>query len=131
MSLNVDSLVTTSFPLRKGPRGYFATDVGVNALPGILEQVLGTIPGERVNRPSFGCDIHKHLFAPADDAEAGIARADIAEAIRLWVPWIQLEGGVRGVEVTIDGHSVAYVIRFRVGSGPVQTLDGEIQLQGR
>ena len=131
MALDVESLTVASFPLRKGPRGYFAVDTGTDALAGVIEQVLGTIPGERVCRPSFGCDIHKHLFAPADAAETETARADIAEALRLWVPWIELVGGVRGVEVTINGHTVSYTVRYRIGRGPIQTVDGEIALQER
>lgn len=129
MSTNVDSLLVASFPLRKGPRGYFATATGADAIAEMIEQVLGTIPGERVMRPSFGCDIHKRLFAPNDNTEAQTARADIAEALRLWVPMISVLGGVQGVEATIDGHTVSYTVRYRVNGGPVQIADGEITLR--
>ncbi len=128
---NLALLKTTSFPLRKGPAGYFATDTGPDALSGIIEQVLGTVPGERVMRPTFGCDVHRHLFAPADQREAALVRSDIADAIAKWVPWIVVPGGAQGVDVTIDGHVIDYVVRYQVSGGPVQTADGQIQLRKR
>jgi phage baseplate assembly protein W len=33
----------------------------------LIEQTLFTFPGERVNRPSFGCRLTDLVFAPASD----------------------------------------------------------------
>ena len=40
-----------------------------------------------------------------------------------------LEGGVRGVAVMIDGHTITYTVRYRIEAGPPQTAEGEIQLR--
>jgi phage baseplate assembly protein W len=129
MALDVDSLKTHSHPLRKGARGYYAMATGPDAVPEIIEQVLNTVPGERVMRPTFGCDIHRHVFAPADQREAETAKADILQALKLWVPYITVDGGVRGIEVTIDGHAVTYSVRYRIGGVVQEPADGEIELR--
>ena len=36
--------------------------------------ILGTAPGERINRPHFGCQIHDLMFAPNNDHDRGARR---------------------------------------------------------
>ena len=43
--------------------------------------ILGTAPGERVNRPDFGCRIHDLMFAPNNDETAARAEYYCEEAI--------------------------------------------------
>ena len=43
--------------------------------------VLGTAPGERVNRPDFGCRIHDLMFAPNNDETAARAEYYCEEAL--------------------------------------------------
>ncbi|MCA9673939.1 MAG: GPW/gp25 family protein [Kofleriaceae bacterium] len=46
--------------------------------------ILGTAPGERVNRPDFGCRIHDLIFAPNNDVTAARAAHYCEEAIYLF-----------------------------------------------
>ena len=45
------------FPFRIDPRGRSAEVVADAHIRQMIEQVLFTVPGERVNRPDFGCGL--------------------------------------------------------------------------
>lgn len=48
--------------------------------------LLLTRPGERVLRPTYGCELHKLLFWPNDDTTAGLAIHYVRQAIERWEP---------------------------------------------
>jgi hypothetical protein len=48
--------------------------------------VLGTAPGERINRPQFGCRIHDLMFAPNNPLTAARAEIYCEEAIYKYEP---------------------------------------------
>src|ERR1051325_5236916 len=50
--------------------------------------ILGTAPGERINRPQFGCQIHDLMFAPNNDLTAARAEIYCEEAIYKFEPRI-------------------------------------------
>ncbi len=50
--------------------------------------ILGTAPGERINRPAFGCQIHDLMFAPNNDLTAARAEVYCEEAIYKFEPRI-------------------------------------------
>ena len=50
--------------------------------------ILGTAPGERLNRPQFGCHIHYLMFAPNNDLTAARAEVYCEEAIYKFEPRI-------------------------------------------
>lgn len=50
--------------------------------------ILGTAPGERINRPGFGCQIHDLMFAPNNEVTAARAEVYCEEAIYKYEPRI-------------------------------------------
>jgi uncharacterized protein len=52
--------------------------------------LLSTIPGERVMRPDYGCDLHKLIFSPNDNTTAGLAIHYVRQALDRWEPRIQV-----------------------------------------
>lgn len=52
--------------------------------------LLSTIPGERVMRPDYGCDLHKLIFSPNDHTTAGLAIHYVRQALDRWEPRIQV-----------------------------------------
>jgi phage baseplate assembly protein W len=48
--------------------------------------ILGTAPGERIMRSTFGCDIHDLVFAPNNPNTCGLAAHYCEEAINKWEP---------------------------------------------
>ena len=51
--------------------------------------ILGTAPGERLNRPYFGCRIHDLMFAPNNGMTAARAEVYCEEAIYKFEPRIE------------------------------------------
>jgi phage baseplate assembly protein W len=51
--------------------------------------LLSTVPGERVMRPDYGCDIYRLIFSPNDDTTAGLAIHYVRQALERWEPRIQ------------------------------------------
>ena len=52
--------------------------------------LLSTMPGERVMRPDYGCDLYKLVFSPNDDTTAGMAIHYVQQALDRWEPRIQV-----------------------------------------
>jgi len=52
--------------------------------------LLSTVPGERVMRPDYGCELHRLVFAPNDDTTAGLAIHYVRRALARWEPRIDL-----------------------------------------
>lgn len=73
----------------------------------LIAQVLFTAPGERVNRPEFGCGVKQLVFAPASDALAAATEQLIHGALLRWLePVISVESvsvvaGDASIEITI------------------------------
>jgi uncharacterized protein len=51
----------------------------------LMKQILFTAPGERINRPDFGCGIKRQVFAPNDPVTASLAQVAIFEALKRWL----------------------------------------------
>jgi phage baseplate assembly protein W len=50
--------------------------------------ILSTAKGERRMRPTFGCDIHTLIFAPANETTFGLMRYYVEDALDFWEPRI-------------------------------------------
>jgi phage baseplate assembly protein W len=51
----------------------------------LIRQVLLTGPGERLNRPDFGCGVKRLVFAPNSDVAASVAQVTVFEALKRWL----------------------------------------------
>lgn len=51
----------------------------------LIFQVLFTAPGERVNRPEFGCGIEQLVFMPASDAVVAATQQLVNGALHRWL----------------------------------------------
>ena len=81
----------------------FAFPLQVNTVGGIRESmlaqkveqsiliILGTQHGERVMRPTFGCNLRSLVFAPNNAATASLARFYVEEGMTTWEPRIVLD----------------------------------------
>jgi len=78
----------------------------------LIEQVLFTAPGERVNRPDFGSGLLRLVFEPNGDAMAAATRLSVEGALQRWLgDLIQVEAVVvRNVESTLE-VAIQYVVR--------------------
>jgi phage baseplate assembly protein W len=51
----------------------------------LMVQVLLTNPGERINRPDFGCGLRRMIFAPNRETTASLAQLQVAQSLERWV----------------------------------------------
>jgi phage baseplate assembly protein W len=51
----------------------------------MIRQVLFTSPGERINRPDFGCGVKRMVFAPNSEVVASLAQVTIQSALTTWL----------------------------------------------
>jgi phage baseplate assembly protein W len=51
----------------------------------LIRQVLLTNPGERINRPDFGCGLRRMVFAPNNPAAASLLKVTILQALDKWL----------------------------------------------
>ena len=76
--------------LQVGTGGRLATVQDAAAVRQSLLLLLSTRPGERVNRPRYGCHLFRLAFAPADDTTAGLAIHYVARAVEQWEPRVEV-----------------------------------------
>lgn len=78
----------------------------------LIEQVLFTNPGERVNRPTFGSGLLQLVFAPNSDTLAAATQMSVQGALQQWLgDLIAVESvEVNNLDSTLEVQ-VQYVIR--------------------
>jgi len=77
----------------------------------LIEQVLFTAPGERVNRPSFGSGILQTVFAPNGDALAATIEASVKAALD---QWLSDYAEIDAISVTSDEARLILDISYRL-----------------
>jgi len=104
--LNVD------FPLHFDSRGRTASPDESGHIRDMLEQLIFTNPGERVNRPDFGSGLLQLIFAPNSPELASTVQFTLQAAVQRWlgdiidVQKIAVESVDSSLTIEID-----YVIR--------------------
>lgn len=66
-------------------RGRVADASHPNHIRQLIEQVLFTAPGERVNRPDFGCGLLRELFGPGNEEERIATQFLVQQALITWL----------------------------------------------
>jgi uncharacterized protein len=77
--MNVD------FPFHFDVRGRAAETDDSNHIRDLIEQVLFTAAGERVNRPDFGCGLQRLVFAPNSDELAAATQFLVQGSLQQWL----------------------------------------------
>jgi uncharacterized protein len=89
----------------------------------MIEELLFTSPGERVNRPDFGSGLLQLIFAPSSPELAATLQFTIQGALQRWLgDLIDLQG----VEVTSKDSTVKVVVSYvvrKTGSAQVNTFE--------
>ncbi|MFK8024803.1 MAG: GPW/gp25 family protein [Ilumatobacter sp.] len=79
-----------SFPLVIDHNGAVALTSGDDVREAI-KMIIMTVPGERVMRPGFGCEIWSHVFSPINASTVGQMAHAVRAALARWEPRIQVE----------------------------------------
>lgn len=80
----------------------------------MIKQILFTSPGERINRPDFGCGLSRMVFAPNSDTTANLTQVMIVQALEKWIGNLV---EVIDVKVTANNEklevAIVYILRAR------------------
>jgi uncharacterized protein len=100
-----------SFPFHADAHGRTATATPADHLRDLIEQVLFTSPGERVNRPDFGAGLLPMVFQPASEPVVTAVRMAVQGALQTWLgDRIQ----VREVVVAAQDSTLRVTVRYTV-----------------
>lgn len=100
------------YPFHFDARGRTAETGDEDHIRDLIEQVLFTSPGERVNRPEFGSGVMQLVFAPNSDALAAATQLSVQGALQQWLgDLIQVEDVKVSSEDSTLRVEVQYVIR--------------------
>jgi uncharacterized protein len=77
----------------------------------LIEQVLFTAPGERVNRPTFGSGLLRQVFAPNSDVVATAVQFTVQGSLQQWLgDRIQVES----VDVVSQDSTLTVTVVYRL-----------------
>ena len=105
-------MMQINYPFRIDGRGRTASTDQDAHIRDLVEQVLFTAPGERVNRPDFGSGLMQLVFAPNSDELATATQFLVQGALQQWLgDLIQVEAvEVLSEEATLN-VTVQYIVR--------------------
>ena len=96
-------------PLHLDGRGLTAETDADNHIRDLIHQVLFTIPGERVNRPDFGCGLGQLVFMPDSDGLAAATQFLMQGALTRWLDDVIV---VHRVDVLSHDETLEVVVTF-------------------
>ena len=100
-----------AYPFRIDGRGRTAGVARDEHIRQLIEQVLFTAPGERVNRPTFGTGLRQLVFAPNSPELASAVEFMVQGALQEWLgELIQVEG----VDVETSDAKLQVTVRYLV-----------------
>jgi phage baseplate assembly protein W len=74
----------------------------------LMRQVLLTNPGERINRPEFGCGLRRLVFSPSGDLAANMVQLSVLQALDTWLPSV-----VKAEEVKVTSVDSTMIVSIR------------------
>ncbi|HSU19812.1 MAG TPA: GPW/gp25 family protein [Acidobacteriaceae bacterium] len=74
-----------AYPYSFDSTGHTATTDVLSHIRDMVEQILFTSPGERVNRPTFGSGTAQLVFAPNSDVLAAAQQQAIQAGLQQWL----------------------------------------------
>jgi len=100
-----------AYPFRIDSTGRTASSDTERHIRDLIEQVLFTIPGERVNRPDFGCGLMQLIFAANSNELASATQFLVQGQIQQWLgELIQVEA----VKVECENSVLNVIIQYQI-----------------
>jgi hypothetical protein len=107
------------FPFHFDGRGRTAATSDEDHVRDMIEQVLLTAAGERVNRPDFGSGLLQMVFAPNSPEIAAALQFTTEAALQRWLGDV-IE--LHSLEVTADDATLRVTVQYRIRrTGAIQT----------
>jgi len=108
------------FPFHFDNLGRTATTSDDDHIRDMIEQLLFTNPGERVNRPDFGSGLLQLVFAPNSPELAATLQFTVQAALQRWLGDL-IE--VQALEVTSQDSTLRVVLQYLVRRSGEQRME--------
>jgi len=101
-------MMQVDFPYHIDGAGRTASTDQDDHIRDLIEQVLFTAPGERVNRPDFGCGLLQLVFEPNSEVLAAATQQTVQGALQRWlgdliqVEMVQVDSQEATLQVTVQ-----------------------------
>ena len=106
-------MANLDFPFHVDHRGRSATSDEAEHIRALIEQVLFTSPGERVNRPTFGSGLLQLVFAPNSVELASATQMLIQGSLQQWLGEVIV---VQGVRVEANDAVLSITVQYSIRS---------------
>jgi phage baseplate assembly protein W len=100
-----------AFPYAIDARGRTASTDDDSHVRDLIEAVLFTTPGERVNRPNFGSGLLQAMFAPNSDELAATLNLLVQGALQQWLSDVIV---VEGVQAQSQESTLSVTVSYLV-----------------
>jgi phage baseplate assembly protein W len=107
-----------AFPLQTNPSGGILEARHEEKIRQSICMIIGTQHGERLMRPTFGCNLRTLVFAPNNTGTANLARHYVEEGLRRWEPRIILDVVSVQNDLQQDRLVIQVVYRIRATNQP-------------
>lgn len=114
------TVMDIDFPFRVDSRGRTATADHPGHIREMIEQLLFTVPGERVNRPDFGCGLLDLVFAPNSVELAAALQMAAEAALQRWLGDVI---AVSSLTVTAVEETLKIEVRYVISATGQQVTD--------
>jgi uncharacterized protein len=99
------------YPYHFDHQGRTATTNEDEHIRDLIEQVLFTNPGERVNRPTFGSGLLQLVFAPNSDALGAATQMAVQGSLLQWLGDRIL---IEAVQVEAQDSTLTVAVRYQI-----------------
>lgn len=109
-----------AFPYHFDATGHTAQTDPLTHIGDMIEQILFTSPGERVNRPTFGSGTAQLVFSPNSDVLAAAQQNVIQASLQMWLSDLIR---VQAVNVVVQESTLQITVVYTV----IQTQQQQTQ----
>jgi len=112
------------FPYQFDGRGHTREADEATWIRGLIEQILFTVPGERVMRPDFGSGLNELVFAPNSPELAATTQFLVQGALQQWMAELIT---VEAVKVTAVDASLSVTVQYVIRRSELRQTETFIQ----
>ena len=115
-----------AFPVQVGKNGRIATADYPSHVRDMVEQLLFTVPGERVEQPDLGCGLADLVFTPNSPELASAVQAATLGALQRWLGDVIT---VSALSVTAADATLAVTLTYQIaatGQQVTETITGQV-----
>ena len=104
-------MMNIDYPFKFDSRGRTAATFDYDHVHDMIEQLLFTNPGERVNRPDFGSGLLQLIFAPNSPELAAALQFTVQAALQQWLGDVIQ---VQALDVTSEDSTLRVELKYIV-----------------